>query len=66
MGSNMSLSEIEAHLRRCTRHRTAKDDIPTTPPNYWNPLMPSFSENDPRNKTLLEDPFIQRKRDSHK
>ncbi|XP_050336388.1 uncharacterized protein LOC126763168 [Bactrocera neohumeralis] len=61
MGSNMSLSEIETHLRRCTRHRTAKDDIPTTPPNYWNPLMPSFSENDPRNKTLLEDPFIQRK-----
>ncbi|XP_018801026.1 PREDICTED: uncharacterized protein LOC108976410 [Bactrocera latifrons] len=66
MGSNMSLSEIETHLRRCTRHRTAKDDIPTTPPNYWNPLMPSFSENDPRNKTLLEDPFIQRKRGSNK
>ncbi|XP_019845263.2 uncharacterized protein LOC105224729 [Bactrocera dorsalis] len=66
MGSNMSLAEIETHLRRCTRHRTAKDDIPTTPPNYWNPLMPSFSENDPRNKTLLEDPFIQRKRGSNK
>lgn len=66
MGSNMSLSEIETHLRRCTRHRTAKDHIPTTPPNYWNPLMPSFPENDPRNKTLLEDPFIQRKRSSNK
>uniref|UniRef100_A0A0A1XDT2 L-type lectin-domain containing receptor kinase I.7 n=1 Tax=Zeugodacus cucurbitae TaxID=28588 RepID=A0A0A1XDT2_ZEUCU len=66
MGSNMSLSDIEAHLRRCTLHRTAKDDLPTTPPNYWNPLMPSFSENDPRNKTLLEDPYIQRKRGSNK
>ncbi|XP_053953361.1 uncharacterized protein LOC128860120 [Anastrepha ludens] len=62
MGSNMSLAEIESHLRRCTRHRTSNDCIPVTPPDYWNPLMPSFSENDPRNKTLLVDPCLQQKR----
>uniref|UniRef100_W8BGK6 DNA endonuclease RBBP8 n=1 Tax=Ceratitis capitata TaxID=7213 RepID=W8BGK6_CERCA len=64
MGSNMSIAEIEAHLHRCTRHRAPKDCIPVTPPDYWNPLMPSFSESDPRNKTLLEDPCLQRKRGS--
>ncbi|XP_017474187.1 PREDICTED: uncharacterized protein LOC108364850 [Rhagoletis zephyria] len=62
MGSNMSLAEIEAHLRRCTLHRTTKDCIPVTPPDYWNPLMPSFSDSDPRNKTLLVDPCLHRKR----
>ncbi|XP_067648147.1 uncharacterized protein CtIP [Eurosta solidaginis] len=61
MGSNMRMTDIEAHLRRCTRHRSKNDCIPVTPPGYWNPLMPSFSDSDPRNKTLLEDPYLQRK-----
>ncbi|XP_016956127.1 uncharacterized protein LOC108028693 isoform X2 [Drosophila biarmipes] len=53
MGSNLTDEKIEDYLSKC-RHVDARS---TTPPGFWNPLMVSFAEGDPRNEVLIDTRF---------
>ncbi|KAH8361504.1 hypothetical protein KR084_006188 [Drosophila pseudotakahashii] len=53
MGSNLTDEKIEDYLSKC-KHEDARS---STPPGFWNPLMVSFAEGDPRNEVLIDTRF---------
>jgi len=53
MGSNLTDEKIEDYLSKC-KHVDARS---STPPGFWNPLMVSFAEGDPRNEVLIDTRF---------
>uniref|UniRef100_A0A1I8PAR5 Uncharacterized protein n=2 Tax=Stomoxys calcitrans TaxID=35570 RepID=A0A1I8PAR5_STOCA len=60
LGPNLSDREFELHLNKCSFHN--QPDMPqNTPEGFWNPLMLTFDENDPRNEVLIDNRFKDNK-----
>ncbi|XP_055923417.1 formin-J [Eupeodes corollae] len=57
LGARLSDEEIEQHIRNCTNHKKRIDNN-LTPEGFWDPIIKPFASDDPRNLTIIDDPFI--------
>lgn len=62
LGAALSEKEILAHLERCTRHQVRNDLGNQTPDGFWDPFITDFETNDPRNETLIDNRFCDKKK----
>ncbi|XP_030376625.1 uncharacterized protein LOC115625633 [Scaptodrosophila lebanonensis] len=61
MCAKLTEQEIKNHLKNCT-HRIERAMRPESPEGFWNPLMVSFSANDPRNEVIIDNRFAGKRR----
>lgn len=59
LGARLTDEQIEQHIRNCTNHKKPLDEN-LTPDGFWDPMIKPFDPNDPRNATLIDDPFLKK------
>ncbi|XP_055856738.1 uncharacterized protein LOC129919750 [Episyrphus balteatus] len=60
LGARLTDEQIEQHIRNCTNHKKPIDDN-LTPDGFWDPVIKPFASDDPRNLTIIDDPFVEKK-----
>ncbi|XP_075161507.1 CTBP-interacting protein [Haematobia irritans] len=61
LGPHITNREFEMHLNKCNFHNQPDFMRQNTPEGFWNPLMLTFDENDPRNEVLIDTRFKDNK-----
>jgi len=59
MGANMTDVQIREYLLNC-RHFDQLES--NTPEGFWNPLIDSFAEDDPRKKVHVDRRFVDQRK----